>query len=87
MLDYNIHNIDIEELTDYEINTWNKVLINLYATMDDFERNIEAWESIQKHIRNNILDEMKLLPVEIRNSYESYMKSMYIRMIFPEADP
>lgn len=79
-----VPNVNINEIIDYEISSWKKIIINLKPKIDDFDKNIIIWDSIQKQVREGILRELNELSSDEKTLFNTYLKNLYFHMQFPE---
>jgi len=82
--EYEISNININELRDYEIPSWSKIIINLTSKTDDFDESITIWDSIQKHVRDDLISKTKELSEDEKELFNIYLKNLYFHMELPE---
>jgi len=79
-----IRNIDINQLDDYEISSWQKFIVKLKTVHDDFDENINIWNDIQKNVRKDIKAKMNENLIDEKELFEKYLKNLYFHMQFME---
>ena len=79
-----IMNININQLNDYEISSWEKIIIKLKTENDDFDKNIYMWNEIQENVRKDIKIEMNELSSVEKDLFKEYLKNLYFHMQFME---
>jgi len=76
-----IKDTSIEDIYDYEINDWEKIIVNLNPLTDDVDENIIVWDQIQSEIRLKIKNKLHELKGNKKIFFMNYYNKINFHMI------